>query len=301
MTQRRKGYASEGDLDALRLRYLEMARGLPLSVMFNTTVFAGNLHEIPALADFFARHNDVVRFASFQLGADTGRGTAPGSDPATVTQRAVCEAIERGAGVKLDFDALQAGHRACNRYAVLLSIGRHRFDALADAAFAARAMHATADAVLDRGQGWRGAWSLARVVGRKPRLWGGLARQALRIGWRSREAWWLDGARAPPVRKLSFFVHSFMDGRALEAERVEACVFMAATIDGPVSMCAYNAQREGLLLRPVLLADGSVWQPLAVAPDARGEVRIPLKWLKGKAREAAIGERRTAAVGDARP
>ena len=75
MTQERKGYASEADLNALRLRYINMARGLSVSVLFNTTVFAGNMHEVASVANFFVQHNDVVRFASFQLGADTGRGT----------------------------------------------------------------------------------------------------------------------------------------------------------------------------------------------------------------------------------
>lgn len=132
MTQERKGYTSEEDLNALRLRYIDMAHGLPLSVLFNTTVFAGNVHEISGVADFFVQHNDVVRCASFQLGADTGRGTVAGRDPTMITQDSVCKAIERGAGVSLNFDALQGVHRACNRYAMLVTVGVMRFDALAD-------------------------------------------------------------------------------------------------------------------------------------------------------------------------
>src|SRR5438046_1778662 len=42
MTQRRKGYASEVELNALRQEYIERVRGLRLAVIFNTTVFAGN-------------------------------------------------------------------------------------------------------------------------------------------------------------------------------------------------------------------------------------------------------------------
>ncbi len=292
MTQQRKGHASESELDAVRLRYIDMARGLPLSVMFNTTVFAGNMHEIAAVAAFFVRHNDVVRLASFQLGADTGRGTVAGRDPVSVTQGTVCDAIEAGAGLRLNFDALQGGHRACNRYAVLLSVGSTHFDALADGAFAARVMQKTTDATLARDQGWRGAWALASAVVREPALWPGFARQALRIGVG------LIGAspgrpatrlvRWPKVRKISFFVHNFMDACALDAERIDACVFMAATAEGPMSMCAYNAERERILLKPTLLANGAQWRPLAVAPDAQGEVRIPLKWLKGRSREAAM-------------
>jgi hypothetical protein len=56
-------------------------------------------------------------------------------------------------------------------------------------------------------------------------------------------------------------------------------------------MCAYNAERDSYLLKPIVLASGETWQPLAVAPDALGNVSIPLKWLKGKPREAAMTAR----------
>ncbi len=46
-TQQRSGYASEADLNALRLEYIDRARGLPLHVFFNTTVHAGNVAEVP--------------------------------------------------------------------------------------------------------------------------------------------------------------------------------------------------------------------------------------------------------------
>jgi 7,8-dihydro-6-hydroxymethylpterin dimethyltransferase len=42
LTQGRKGYDSEAALNVVRERYIERARGLPLAVFFNTTVFAGN-------------------------------------------------------------------------------------------------------------------------------------------------------------------------------------------------------------------------------------------------------------------
>jgi 7,8-dihydro-6-hydroxymethylpterin dimethyltransferase len=300
MTQERKGYACEADLNALRLRYIDMARGLPLSVLFNTTVFAGNMHEIARVADFFVQHNDVVRFASFQLGADTGRGTVAGRDPVTVTQASVCEAIAQGAGVPLNFDALQGGHRACNRYAMLVSIGERRFDALADGELVARIMRDTADVEFARDQGLRGAIALGKALLGQRHLWGGFARYALRMLWQARGQWLANsgngrgiGLRVPPVRKISFFTHNFMDACNLDAERVEACVFMAATVDGPMSMCAYNAERDNFLLKPIQLANGETWQPLAVKPDANGDIRIPLKWLKGKPRDAAMARRKS--------
>ena len=296
MTQERKGFSSEMAMNALRLHYINMARGLPISVIFNTTVFAGNMHEIASVAAFFIAHNDVVRFASFQLGADTGRGVVAGRDPVAVTQHSVCAAIEQGAGVPLNFDALHGGHRSCNRYAMLFTIGAKRFDALADGEFVARVMRDTANVEIPRDQGLRGAWALAKVLLGQRALWGGFVRHTTRMFWVARGQWLLGagrlGLRVPPVRKISFFTHNFMDACNLETDRIEACVFMAATVDGPMSMCAYNAERDSFLLKPIRLASGETWQPLAVKPDARGEIRIPLKWLKGKPREAAMIERK---------
>jgi 7,8-dihydro-6-hydroxymethylpterin dimethyltransferase len=291
MTLERKGYASERDMNVLRLKYINMARGLPLSVIFNTTVFAGNMHEVAALADFFVQHNDVVRFASFQLGADTGRGTVPGRDPVAVTQASVCQAIEQGAGLQLNFDALHGGHRSCNRYAMLFTIGQQRFDALADGEFVGRVMCDTADVVIDRDQGLRGAWAVSKAILGKRHLLSGFVKHTTRMLWQARGQWFKAGRIVPPVRKISFFTHNFMDACNLDAERVDACVFMAATAEGPMSMCAYNAERERILLKPIVLSSGETWQPLAVAPDADGNIRIPLKWLKGKPREAAMNQR----------
>jgi molybdenum cofactor biosynthesis enzyme MoaA len=297
MTQERKGYASESALNALRLHYIDMARGLPISVIFNTTVFAGNFHEIAALANFFVEHNDVVRFASFQLGADTGRGTAAERDAAVVTQKTVCDAIGQGAGVALNLDALHGGHRSCNRYAMLFTIGARRFDALSDGEFVARVMRDTAEVEIPRDQGLRGAWALAKVLFGQRQLWGGFARHTARMFWQARGEWLRGGKlglRVPPVRKISFFTHNFMDACNLESDRIDACVFMAATVDGPMSMCAYNAERDRFLLKPIRLASGETWQPLAVTPGANGEIKIPLKWLKGKPREVAMSSRNNA-------
>ena len=291
MTQQRQGYASELALNALRLKYVDMARGLPVSVLFNTTVFAGNMHEVPGVVEFMVKHCDVVRFASFQLGADTGRGSASGRDPGSITQRAVCEAIQRGAGVSLDFDALRSGHHLCNRYAMLLTVGEQRFDALGRGTLAAQVMRDTAAVELPRDQALRGAWALGKAVLARRHLWLGVARYALRLLWQSRGQWVRGGLHVPAVRKISFFTHNFMDACHLDNERIDACVFMAATVDGLLSMCAYNAERDRYLLKPIRLADGQTWQPLAVAPDANGEIRIPLKWLKGKPRELAMAAR----------
>jgi MoaA/NifB/PqqE/SkfB family radical SAM enzyme len=52
ITQQRKGFDSEIALNALRREYIGRARGLGLSIFFNTTVFAGNLNQIPEVVRF---------------------------------------------------------------------------------------------------------------------------------------------------------------------------------------------------------------------------------------------------------
>src|SRR5215831_1475787 len=42
LTQQRKGFSTEKALNIIRREYIERGRGLPLNVMFNTTVFQGN-------------------------------------------------------------------------------------------------------------------------------------------------------------------------------------------------------------------------------------------------------------------
>ena len=53
LTQERKGFASEKELNTLREEYIRRCEGLPIAVYFNTSVFAGNFIEIPVLVEFF--------------------------------------------------------------------------------------------------------------------------------------------------------------------------------------------------------------------------------------------------------
>ena len=83
------------------------------------------------------------------------------------------------------------------------------------------------------------------------------------------------------VNKLSFLVHNFMDACSLEKERLDACVFMAATKDGPVSMCLHNALRDNFILDPVphQKPDGEwYWNPLSGATTSE---RIPYRGAPG--------------------
>ncbi len=293
-TQQRPGYASEPALNALRLDYIQRARGLPVGVFFNTTVHGANLADVPQLAAFFVAQADVVRFASFQLQADTGRGVL-GGHGGVVNTAAVAAALRDGSGVHMGFNVLAAGHAACNQAAVLLVVNGRAYDAFADVAFVQRFMRETAALRIDRRTPAQGLKSLALALLRRPALLLATAAWALRLAWRAK--WDLLAAHGR-VAKLTFFSHNFMDASALEAERIDACVFMAITQDGPISMCAFNARRDDFLLRPLPHAGGS-WQPLR--GTGAGPAAQPIKWLKGRAREAALAQRRAAARSAAGP
>ena len=280
-TQERAGYASEADLNALRLTYIERARGLPISVFFNTTVHAGNFHEVSMLAAFFVANADVVRFASFQLQADTGRGVLRSRED-TIGNDSVAARLQQGAGVAFRLNVLGAGHTDCNRSAVLLVANGQAYDAFDDAGFVQRFMRESADLRIDRGTRWRSFKSLALALVARPGLSIATLRCALALAWRMRSNLWAGRGR---VNKLTFFTHNFMDAKHLDDQRVEACVFMAMTQDGPLSMCAYNAQRDHFLLQPLQTAQG-LWQPLR--PSLR---EIPIKWLKGRPRANALRQR----------
>jgi 7,8-dihydro-6-hydroxymethylpterin dimethyltransferase len=281
LTQQRKGHPTEASLDPVREAYIERARGLGLQVFFNTTVFEGNLDEVPHLVRFFMRHVDVVRFASFQLGADTGRGLH-GRD-GRVTQAAVIDAVQRGAGRALAFDTFLAGHPRCNRAAMVVVAGGTCVDLLDDPVLAHAALARTVDVEARRDRPWRTAAACAWRLGRQFDLWPRAARWAVRAAWQLRR---VRLGRGATVGKLTFFLHGFMDAAALERERLDTCVFMAATPAGFMPMCEFNARRDEILL-PVQAPAGQ-----AVAPGTRAEHVYPIRLLRGRPRARALAARR---------
>jgi 7,8-dihydro-6-hydroxymethylpterin dimethyltransferase len=287
MTQEREGYANETALNALRLEYIHRARGLPISVFFNTTVHAANFDDVPMLTAFFVANADVVRFASFQLQAETGRGVL-GARVEPITNDSVAQRLQKGAGTDLKFNVLLAGHHDCNRSAVLLVANGRAYDAFEDAEFIRHFMRETAHLRIDRGTPWRALKSLAAAAVAKPALVLGVARFAWATAWRMKGDLWAAKGR---VHKLTLFTHNFMDACALDAGRIDACVFMAITQDGPLSMCAYNAQRDNFLLKPLPTKQG-LWQPLRDGPETRVDApTFPIKWLKGRPRALALQQR----------
>jgi pyruvate-formate lyase-activating enzyme len=297
-TQQRKHCRSESDLNEIRRKYLGAARGLPISVMFNTTVHDGNFEEIPEVVRFFRANAGWVRTASFQLQAETGRGVQ-GKRSALVTIESVARQVERGAGTSIRFMASLVGHPGCNRYGLCLEAGGRLYDAFDDAAFVARMQSATAALVFHRNDPKRTAWGFLRWLSRHPEHLGAILKWTLGKAWRMRVD--LLAARGR-LRPLSFVLHNFMDAGALERDRVDACAFMVMTRDGPVSMCLHNARRDSFILQPIrfyALGTARYWQPLTglvtESADARDVApeRHPLKRLKGRVRREVLGRLRS--------
>jgi 7,8-dihydro-6-hydroxymethylpterin dimethyltransferase len=307
LTQERKGFESEAMLNKIRCEYIERARGLGLSVFFNTSVFAGNIEEVPMLARFFAEHSDIVRLASFQMQAQTGRGVLEGMRAGAITQQRVMAMIAQGAGTTLNFDALIGGSPTCNRYATAITFGRgaatRAHDLFRNGNFIARVMRETADLRIDRANKIGAAKSVVREILKRPTLaLQGIA-EAAEVAWRARADLFRAFGAQGGLQKISYFIHNFMDASALEQDRLDTCVFMAATQVGPVPMCEFNANRDAYLLRPLMLADGALWQPLAgrskATIESLAKLRTapqiskvyPIKFLKGRAREIANAAR----------
>ena len=300
MTQERKGYASEAELNAVRRDYIERARGLPLAVIFNTTVFDGNFHQMPGVVEFFVDHSDVVRFASFQLQADTGRGVLAARG-FRIGVETVAAQIRAGARAPLNFDALATGHASCNRYALALIAHGRPHDFLGEPGFVRSIAAELAEVQFDRARPMRMAGVIAKWLLRRPRVIVPGALWLIRLAWRMR----IDLLRARGrVHKLSFFIHNFMDACHLEKDRVDACAFMVATGDGPLSMCVHNAKRDDYLLKPVPVGTGEnmrFWNPVSgefegslprsirvehSRKTARGRARVDLDAARAQAKAA---------------
>jgi molybdenum cofactor biosynthesis enzyme MoaA len=262
MTQGRKGYESEIALNAIRQEYIERARGLPLSVMFNTTVIDRNFEAIPEIVEFFVRNCNVVRLASFQLQADTGR-TILGRRSDAISIRSVQEQIEKGAKSSISFDTLRVGHSRCNRYGMIFVTNSKAYDALDDRRLLETIVERMPLLSFDRRSRSKVIAIFVKGILSSPELSAKAVRWLLQKAWRARADLWAAGGR---VNKLSFVIHNFMDACRLERDRVDACAFMAMTQGGPISMCLHNAKRDAFILAPIRLitSDGKrFWNPVS--------------------------------------
>jgi organic radical activating enzyme len=281
MTQDRKGYQTEQDLNAIRLSYIERTKGLRFRVLFNTTIYDQNVADIPQLVRFFIKHADRVNLASFQMQADTGRGVLRERDDALITQQSVMGLIENGARAKLTYDMPLIGHPDCNKYTAVLAAGDIVTPLYDDIPLFAKLF----DAMAQNGVDWTVDQKvLPRAINaclKSPKLMGlGLAYAFKKIG-----ALRAGLMRGHKPHRISFFIHNFMDAEKLEKGRCEACVFMVATANGPLSMCVHNAKRDAMITQVVPLARGQkTWDPLAEHRSNIGLENMPYKKLKGRQR-----------------
>jgi len=282
MTQERKGYDNEEALNKIRMEYIVRAKNLPIRVLFNTTIFDENVKDIPKLIRFFISQADKVNLASFQMQADTGRGVLRARDEDLITQQRVMRLLEEGAGVDLCFDMPLIGHPECNKYTALLTTGNATTPLYDDKKF----FGALFPAISKLGQNWSTEENVLpnaiKAVMRSPKLaWGGLL-------YGARKLWALRGGiiRGRRPHRISFFIHNFMDAEKLQRDRCEACVFMVATANGPLSMCVHNAKRDAMITQSVSEAAGQkAWNPLGNKNTIKAE-ELPIKKLKGTLRAA---------------
>ena len=299
-TQEIKGYDNEIALNTLREKYINRARGLGLSIMFNTTVLRDNFHEIPDVVRFLRKHADAIRLISFQLQADTGRGVE-GKRPLLITPDTVWKQLEKGAGTTLNSEAIKAGHAECNRYAIGLRLGNEMQDLLEDTETVATLLQQFHTVRADRRRKFKTLRDGLIQALKKP------AATILLFKWlfslcRNRKMILLRSRGK--INTMTFFMHNFMDARALVPERITACAFKVMTAEGPISMCLYNAKRDNYLLQPtkVNTEQGvTFWQPLtgnvSNEPGTAAEVIVPIqpvKRLKGKSRQRALASKRQA-------
>ncbi len=264
LTQERKGYTTEKDLNAIRKEYIERARGIPIAVIFNTTVCRENFEEIPELVRFFRRHADVVGMASFQLQADTGRGVLRERDR-IISLETVRQQIAAGAETPISWDTVLIGHPMCHRIGITLEANGNLYDLNDDPAFFNRFLADFQHVMLDRRRPGAAVRAVLKEALRQPAWLGRAVRFFAPKLWKMRGDLLASGGR---VHKLSFFVQNFMDATALEPERIHACSFMVMTANGPVSMCAHNAKRDEFILKPIPLqteTGDALWNPLSGA------------------------------------
>lgn len=240
-------YKSEEELNVIRKEYIERARGLNIAVIFNTTLCSTNFHELPILVDFFKDNADVVGMCSFQLGADTGRGSLQGR-PEDITPKNVSRLINEtlnpkklGGGRTINFEATVVGHGDCNRIGYAFITNNTAYDLWWDADLFNRVASQFEGVKIDRRYPKEAVKTIAMHVLKRPKLFAEAFRFLGVHLWRMGLNLVRGGFK---VNKLSYMIHNFMHADALDACRIQNCSFMVMTAGGAVSMCEHNAQRD---------------------------------------------------------
>ncbi|MBI4398298.1 MAG: radical SAM protein [Candidatus Omnitrophica bacterium] len=244
ITQKRRGYGTERELNGIREEYIERVRGLGLFALFSTTVCDKNLDEIPDLVRFFIRHSDVVSMCSFQMQADVGRSVL-GKRCDRITFQSVTQRIEDGARTCLAFENLLMGHPECHRVATIAVAGDTVIDLMDNPKIVEKFICEAGDLDLDRSQPYKSVFKILRFVLRNP-SWYGLA---VKFAVRKLLRYWIPIMKAQfRINRLTFFCQNFMDSDNLNMERIHHCLFKTATGDGAISMCLHNAKRDEFIL-----------------------------------------------------
>ncbi len=281
LTQERKGYTSEIQLNEVREKYLERARGLGIAVIFNTTVFQGNIAEVPELVRFFVRHAGELGMASFQMQADTGRGYLRKRED-MITKQRICRLIEQGCGgTHLSWESVLFGHPECHNIAYTIVAGGQVIDLFDDVGVLSRWLSDFGTVALDRTQAVQSATRVLRhMLTQRPEwllhggAWAGrkllealppMVRQAV-------------AGQRPQLGKLSFFIQNFMDADSLKGEvessRLKHCSFHVATREGSLSMCEHNSRRDDYIIPASLIRGRDILPkrpPIAAVLRPEGE------------------------------
>ena len=252
VTQERKGYTSELQLNEIRDEYLARARGLGLAVIFNTTVCDENLDEIPDLVRYFVGKAGELGMCSFQMQADTGRGILHRRGVA-LTKQHMRQLIDDACGTKINWDHVLIGHPDCHNIGYALVVGgREVIDLFDDPQIVERFLADFATVPLDRSDVVRSALAVAHHIFTQKPAWLGFGHKfALRLVGKLARA--MIRTRSLHVGKLSFFMQNFQDADALDPARIKHCSFYVATRDGAISMCEHNARRDDYIIPPNLV------------------------------------------------
>jgi tetraether lipid synthase len=164
---------------------------------------------------------------------------------------------------------------------------------LDDKALFNRILAQTAQLQFDRQRRSAAVRTFVRGIRKNPRLTLRAALWLIRKLWRAKADLFRARGR---VDKLSFFIHNFMDACSLESDRIDACIFSAATGEGPISMCLHNAKRDAFVLHRVRLngAGDRFWDPLSgqITPEPiriHPAIDLGHKLAKGRLKRALAG------------
>jgi len=288
ITQQRRGYSTELELNSIRTAYLERVKGLPVSVMFNTTLHKDNFHEVTELVRFFCDHAEQLRTVSFQLQADTGRGTLT-TRTDEITLESTLDRINQGCRAAINFDAVQAGHPNCNRYGLALIVNKKVHNFYDDNRLFGEVLRASKAVNWRRNKPGKSICRFVFWLLQHPSL-------AIRLAtWGAKRLWQLRNdltASRGKVTTLSFFTHNFMDACQLDQERIACCVFNTMTRDGPISMCLHNAKRDSFIHQAITTEEGKFWSPVSGRLTDAGQIievipidQLPSRFLKGRSRQ----------------